>query len=247
MTPPGIYGTSYELQIDVSRVPRYEEYAVLDADAQSGMTRLLSDVKTVSYYVVDSRSIPGNPTVGNLPINTGSGGGGQRGRSNNSYGINGSLGLPPDTLLSGLARRVNDRAAWRYAVDRGEDTETNQQAELIAPEVAYVEFSYYDGSQWVSEWDTQQMGGVPMAVEINLFLGTQEQANSQALNAGRRRTADADATNVSPSISYDPDHWYRLVVNLPSADADALTSASSDSSSSTSGSTTNSTSTGGTQ
>ncbi|MCA9171542.1 MAG: hypothetical protein KDB23_27930 [Planctomycetales bacterium] len=228
--PPGIYGSNYELQIDVSRVPRYEEYAVIDEYAESGMVRMLSDVKTISYYVVDATLAGGSPTVGELPADTDFGG---RNQLTDSYGVNGSIGLPPDTPIAGLARRVNDRAEVRYATDTGDDSQMNQRGELIAPEVAYIEFSYFDGSEWTTEWDTQEMEGIPLAIEINLFLGTQDEFNSN-----RSSTVNDDAVVGANGLSYDPEHWYRMVVYLPISEALSSTADASSSTTDTTSSTT---------
>ena len=54
-TKPGIYGNQYELQIDVSRLPRVDQYqAALQMDPNMPIRDITSDVKTVTYYVQTS-------------------------------------------------------------------------------------------------------------------------------------------------------------------------------------------------
>ncbi len=53
---PGLYGSRTELQVDISRLPRLDQYdyeLVPVADSPAAVDRL-SDVKTVTYYVLDA-------------------------------------------------------------------------------------------------------------------------------------------------------------------------------------------------
>jgi hypothetical protein len=49
---PGLYGNLYELQLDVSRLPRIDQYDRLIA-ADGRPADMVSDVKTVAYYLAD--------------------------------------------------------------------------------------------------------------------------------------------------------------------------------------------------
>src|SRR5690606_22465877 len=103
----------------------------------------------------------------------------------------------------------------------------DQQFELLAPEVLFVQFRYFDGFEWLPAWDTQQFGGVPVAVEITLALRSDdEEADSQAA-AGGTSYAELDST-------VDPSRIYRLVVHLPAANLLDLAAAAGMTSSSTS-------------
>lgn len=48
---PGLYGNHYELQVDVSRLPRIDQYEQLIVDLDGRPGDLVSDVKTVAYYL----------------------------------------------------------------------------------------------------------------------------------------------------------------------------------------------------
>jgi hypothetical protein len=58
---PGLYGTATELSVDVSRLPRLDEYESMVQG--SGTRDVPSDVKTVTYYLGDSAE-PSSPGAG---------------------------------------------------------------------------------------------------------------------------------------------------------------------------------------
>jgi peptidyl-tRNA hydrolase len=206
---PGVYGNTYELQVDVSRIPRYEEYAVIEPTGD--LLRLLSDVKTVSYFLIGQDGLSTNSLGMNNAVNS---------RTSPMAANYSMLGLPPGQPLRGLGRRVVDRAATRYAMNNGDSSFLDLQTELIAPEVLLIQFRYFDGLQWLSAWDSQQLGGVPMAVEIILALQTSEEsAQSESLLT----EMSFDATTAQ----LDPNHVYRLVVHLPAAEVIDTTTATS--------------------
>ena len=85
-----------------------------------------------------------------------------------------------------------------------------REEKLLAPEVVGLQFQYFDGYQWLPEWDTEIMQGLPVAVEILLLL----KSNSPYQSGGVMTSLsladvgvdlDADSAVVS----------YRLVVRLP--------------------------------
>lgn len=134
---PGLYGTRTELQVDVSRLPRLDQYdyeLLAVADSPVVVDRL-SDVKTVTYYVLDA-----------LEGET-------------------SLGQP----RRGWVRAELDRAVTAYAAETGA-LDPALEFEPIAPEVAAVEFEYFDGQQWYDTWDSQEQQGLPVAVRVTLYF-----------------------------------------------------------------------------
>jgi hypothetical protein len=56
---PGLYGNPNQLQVDISRLPRVDQYIAISNQADSGVTNanLVSDVKNVTYFVVSG--VPG--------------------------------------------------------------------------------------------------------------------------------------------------------------------------------------------
>ena len=143
---PGLFGNQYEIQVDVSRIPRYEEFSLMaqyGADSQIGS---LSDVKTISYFLIDSANA-------------------------SSVSITSGIGDPSAAASQGgLARRVVDRASTRYALENGAVALLDQNIELFAPEITAIQFAYFDGIEWTLEWDSELRGGIPLAVEITVAI-----------------------------------------------------------------------------
>ncbi len=172
--PPvvGVYGNRYELQIDISRLPRIDEYsATVSADGE--VRNIPSDVKTVTWYLITGpRNYSGldttNPGAAPEMETTSSmfgSVGGTRPMSSQPEQIDPRTGLP----YRGLVRRELDRAVTAWAATNGELPEI-VLGEVLAPEVTQLEFRYFDGTQWLEEWDSEEIGGIPLAVEIAIAV-----------------------------------------------------------------------------
>jgi hypothetical protein len=72
----------------------------------------------------------------------------------------------------------------------------------LAPEVASVQFRYFDGLTWFETWDSEQAGRLPRAVEITLGFAP-----------SRHRPGPALSVSVSGSVNQ-----VRSVVLIPIAD-----------------------------
>ena len=125
---PGVYGGEYQLQIDIGRIPRPDEFAGTSA----GGYIPASDVRTVNYYITTP----------------------------------GTVAAPE----GGLVRSEMNRAEAMYMWAQGDPSQLEQRAALLAAEVASIRFAYFDGMEFFPEWDTTAMGGLPVAVEIELTL-----------------------------------------------------------------------------
>ncbi len=182
-TIPGLYGNQYELQVDVSRLPRVDQYdPTLGADGVS-ITDIPSDVKTVSYYLLSDTS--GETT---------------------SAAISDTMGIATSTTGStGLVRRQLDRAVTKWAEVNGDYGLVDTVGETIAPEVVWLEFAYFDGTEWLLEWDSDEIGGLPLAVEIVIGIAP---ATSTAQTSVTGMLTETSATDEEMSV-------YRLVVHLP--------------------------------
>jgi hypothetical protein len=53
----------------------------------------------------------------------------------------------------------------------------------LAPEVVSLEFNYYDGTQWLTQWDSSQQN-LPLVVKIQVGMQDPRIAKSQPLSAG---------------------------------------------------------------
>ena len=144
---PGIYGNQYELQIDVSRLPRIEEYQqLLAVDPAIALMDLPSDVKTVTYFVQDQGLAAPAESMGPAP----------------------ALGVSQE--VNGLVRREMDRCVTQWALENGNVTGIQQNGNVIAPEVVGLEFGYFDGYEWRTEWDSEVEGVLPVAIQVILVM-----------------------------------------------------------------------------
>jgi type II secretory pathway pseudopilin PulG len=140
---PGVYGSAYELEVDISRLPRVDEYEIMVQNGAGAVADVPSDVKTVAYYVTGGASgsaAPGGPTA--------------------------------DLSRGGLVRRAVDRAVTKYAYDSGGSGSLEDSAAVLAPEVTSISFSYFDGSAWTDYWDMVEMGAPPLAVEVTIEIAS---------------------------------------------------------------------------
>ncbi len=178
---PGVYGNQYELQIDVSRLPRPEEFnAVMLLGDGTSPAQIPSDIKTISYFLRP----PEETTT--APMTQG--------------------GFADEARRGGLVRREMDRAVARYASESGDLTLLDNAGDVIAPEVTGLEFRYFDGVNWLMEWDSELMGGLPVAVEIAL-----------AITPRRMLDEEGDVFGGSAVEFLPGEIVYRMVVRLPAA------------------------------
>src|SRR4029079_12722717 len=70
----------------------------------------------------------------------------------------------------GLMRSETSRAIASYNETNGTTTSIYDGGQLVAGEVIGLAFQYYDGTAWVTEWDSTSMCGLPRAVEIVLTI-----------------------------------------------------------------------------
>lgn len=70
----------------------------------------------------------------------------------------------------GLARMEGDRMTMELADTSGDVSSMAARAKIVAPEVTSLEFRYFDGVEWTSEWDSSVMQGLPFAVEVTFTV-----------------------------------------------------------------------------
>ncbi len=175
---PGLFGNPYELQVDTSRLPRVDQYHQVLIGAEGAEASIPSDVKTVAYFL-QFETLDGGPV---LPGTAGE-------------------------TTGGLARREWDRAVTAWAAANGGLELTAGTGQILAPEVNHLGFRYFDGLDWLSEWDSLQLGGLPIAVEITIGIDPRYGSDRDAAEAVRLEWESQDLT----------DYTYRLVVRLPAA------------------------------
>ncbi len=183
---PALYGSTDVLQVDVSRLPRLDQIsAAVGADPLSPTAQHLTDVQSIAYYLGDA------------------------GVASSSQPVDGASAAPSGTASSGgLFRRQLDRAITAWAAEQGTLSNVDVLLEPIAPEVTRLEFSYYDGSSWYSEWDSVAAGGLPTAVEIAIALRRPPKARGAASWFSASEENEVEESGI-----------YRILVVLPGAHA----------------------------
>lgn len=114
----------------------------------------------------------------------------------------------------GLARMAGDRLLMQMS---GQQSTASllAQAELLAPEVRSLSFSYYDGTTWTTTWDSAAQSGLPKAVEVILELEPMKSTSGSS----RSRQAASGSTALTV---------FQLMVALPNGKVTSTaTSASS--------------------
>lgn len=198
----GLYGDQQSVQFDMTRLPRLNEYsAIVMETGLNAITQIPTDVRTVSYYL-----------AGTTPMTQASA---AMARESGMM-----LNDPSQTMLDplaplqgqGLIRQERDRAVASHSMISANlsDWTTDTGEELLAEEVTRLEFQYFDGYQWWPSWDSDDRGGLPVAIEIVIGLldrkvSEEEEASFNVLNANN--------TNDMPRELY-----YRLVVRIPTAE-----------------------------
>jgi hypothetical protein len=176
---PGLYGNQFELRVDCSRLPRVDQYSAMYTETSGGVAPSIpSDVKSVSYFLQNADSSQSSVTS------------------------------PAGGTAMGLVRREMDRAAASYSAQDGSLDASEHPGNLLAAEVNYLEFRYWDGSSWYSEWDSEQMGGLPAAIEITIGIDPAAGQNLEDM--------DVKAANDLTAVDVN-EYMYRLTVHLPVA------------------------------
>ncbi len=89
----------------------------------------------------------------------------------------------PTGMSSGLVRRAIDRAVLAYAEEMADSQRLMRTGELLAPEVISLEFAYFDGTQWLYEWDSSTQS-LPWLVQISLGIQSATGEEKAAMEAG---------------------------------------------------------------
>lgn len=102
----------------------------------------------------------------------------------------------------GLVRLEGNSQAMQYADALGDIDSLAAHARTLAPEVAYLQFRYFDGLSWYDAWDSSTMGTLPAAVEIT--VGLAQQSAEIEPNDIAATTTSLTGLNVAQMVVYLP-------------------------------------------
>ncbi len=193
--PPGIYGSQYQLMVDVSRIPRSNEFNI-----QTGMTGMATDVpgdvKTVTYMMQSASPLGIQDSLRQV-----------------ATAVDASI-----ATNSGLVRQAMDRNVQSYSQLSGTSA-TNGGGDMVASEVVALEFAYFDGTQWLYQWDSSQQG-LPWLIQISLALQDPVAAKKMPLDGG----VTLQTMSVEDQQAYGV-KIFQLAVAIPGAALQAATGA----------------------
>jgi len=151
---PGLNGIVNELMLDVVRMPRLDEmYPTVAQQPSSFATGAAaaalpkpSDQKTVRYFVRPGATVDASDPAATL--------------------------LSPEEQLKvgGLVRQTLDRATRQMAEQTANAQILNSGQVLLAPEVTQIQFTFFDGTQVLDQWDMGQAGSMPTAVDVRIWI-----------------------------------------------------------------------------
>ena len=181
----GIFGDASSLIMHINRPSRDLNYSLI-GDGAGGRS---SDLLSVSWFLAVANADGLQGAAGNLAAG-------------------GSALTTEGSGVQGLARLEGDRLAVTLADQQGKVEDLAAATEVVAEEINYVQFSYFDGVSWWTTWDSVSMGGLPQAVEIVIGFGPPPDQQQEQLPTSPVLEA-AGAVDVQET--------YRLVVALPVA------------------------------
>ncbi len=153
-TAPGLNGLTNELMLDVARLPRLSELfpavpqqaSALATSAAAANTPRPSDLKSVRYFIRQGNTIDPSDLAAT------------------------GISAEAQQAVGGLVRQSVDRAIREVAELSANSQLLNSGQVLLAPEVTQIQFVYFDGTTAVDQWDMQQLGSLPTAVEVRIWI-----------------------------------------------------------------------------
>ena len=140
----GLYGDSQSLILHVSMPSRAASLSAASGAAASENSAgyVGSDMQSIAYFLAGSSTTMAQQLSGSL--------------------------TSPLGQSTGLARLQGDRMAMQAADASGDLTSMAAGAKLLAPEVASVQFEYFDGVTWTTTWDSGTSNSIPNAIRITI-------------------------------------------------------------------------------
>jgi type II secretory pathway component PulJ len=109
------------------------------------------------------------------------------------------VSMPGGAMMQGLVRTEGDRMATQLVEEKGAAPTSLSLPQALAPEVAMVQFRFFDGVTWFTVWDSEEAGRLPRAVEVIITF-----APSQAKLGPALRVNVSQSTNTFRSVVLIP-------------------------------------------
>lgn len=143
---PTMLGTSSAIMLDVSQLPRLDEYNPL-MDRSSSSESTVSDIKSISFFF-----------------------------SRENGGFDPKIVRRENQVKGGMYRREIDRAVANFRGDESLQIRPDEFAQLVASEIAEIGFRYFNGENWQNNWNSEDEGGYPTAIQISLVVDPRRMA-----------------------------------------------------------------------
>jgi hypothetical protein len=109
-----------------------------------------------------------------------------------------------------------------YVEEIGDVSRLARTGEIVAPEVVSLEFSYFDGTEWLFEWDSTQQG-LPWLIRINIAIQEASKEEVGTVDPGISLSTLTAADRQAYGIEI-----FELVVAIPGANLQAADAAAQD-------------------
>jgi hypothetical protein len=80
----------------------------------------------------------------------------------------------PEQEIAGVARMVGNPMTLSLLEDPADAGLMTSEASILAEEIETLDFEYHDGYEWVTEWDSQALEKLPVAVRITITFRDEE-------------------------------------------------------------------------
>lgn len=104
---------------------------------------------------------------------------------------------------SGLTRTSADRLSLSMAGTNTDLVTAASKTEQLAPEIESISFSYFDGAEWLTAWDSEVEGRLPNAIGVAITF---------------KSPSDSVSSFISKHASEMTDS-FRIVITLPAANS----------------------------
>ncbi len=168
----GLIGDSRKLTVHVNRPARDMVYDSIQSGY--GVGARTSDLQSITYFLADASASGLEGEVGQMA---------QQGSALSAV----------NSGPQGLARLAGDRMAIEHADLESDVNSLASAAQVLAPEVISLEFRYFDGLSWQTQWDSVAAQRLPNAVEITIGLKriiSEEERRAHQFNSAVQATLD---------------------------------------------------------